>query len=89
MSGSPKNPTWNPTKTTQEPDNQPPGWAENARRLSTILTLLSIPRASIWVRVTFDSGVGICSDSWGAVRVTVRWNNGETQDIFALVAGAW
>jgi len=41
MSGSPKNPTWNPTKPSQKPDNQPPA-GRRRYMLLTIHTLLRI-----------------------------------------------
>ena len=40
MSGSPQNPTWNPTKPSQKPDNQPPA----GRRRYTLLTILTLLR---------------------------------------------
>jgi len=65
MSGSPKNPTWNPTKSDQKPDNQPP----SGRRRYTLLTTLTLLRISR--RPPFGStrrsipGGGIRPDSWG------------------------
>ena len=54
MSGSPKNPTWNPTNPSQKPDKLPPAGLRR-HTLLTILTLLRIPRAtSLWLHKPLD-----------------------------------